>query len=204
MTASLQRTQAADGSYLIQPGDDLAISFYLNPEFNQDVVVRPDGGVSLQIVGTVRAVGLTPQQLADYLDTDYLRELRQPGVTVTVKNMPSRLIFVEGEVNHPGAFPADAGLTAMQAVAEAGGFTPDASRNVVLLRRDACGELSRSKIDLASATSTSADSDDQVLQSRDVMVVTPSAIANADQFVDHYLRRLLPVQPYVAATTPPL
>lgn len=202
-TALLQRTQARDGSYLIQPGDDLTITFYLNSEFNQDVIVRPDGRVSLQIVGTVQASGLTPQQLADNLDRSYLQELRDPGVTVTIKNMPSRQIFVEGEVSHPGAFPVDSGMTALQAVAAAGGFTPDASEKVVLIRRDACGQLARSEIDLASVTKASA-SDDQVLQSRDVIVATPSAIAKADQWVDHYLRRLMPVQPYVAANMPPL
>lgn len=202
-TALLQRTQARDGSYLIQPGDDLVITFYLNSEFNQDVIVRPDGRVSMQIVGTVQASGLTPQQLADNLDRLYLQELRAPGVTVTIKNMPSRQIFVEGEVSHPGAFPVDSGMTALQAVAAAGGFTPDASEKVVLIRRDACGQLARSEINLASATKASAD-DDQVLQSRDVIVATPSAIAKADEWVDHYLRRLMPVQPYVAANTPPL
>lgn len=201
--ALLQPEQAPNGSYLIQPGDELAIDFYLNPEFNQDVTVRPDGRISLQLIGTVEASNLTPQQLATELDKAYLRELREPGVTVTVKNMPSRQIFVEGEVSHPGAFPAEQGMTALQAVAEAGGFTPDASGEAVLIRRDACGDFSRSPIDLAEALKNPGGNEDQVLQSRDVLVVTPSTIANIDQWMDHYVRRLMPMQPYFAATAPP-
>lgn len=199
---SLQRAQAPDGSYLIQPSDDLVIDFYLNPEFNQDVTVRPDGKISVRLIGVVQAAGLTPQQLATNLDQAYLRELRAPGVTVTVKNMPSRQIFVEGEVAHPGAFPAESGTTILQAVAEAGGLTADAGSKAVLIRRDACGTTARSTVSLKNALNRTGSSDDLVLESRDIVVVPPSTIASMDNWVDHYLRRLMPVQPYLAANTP--
>ncbi len=203
-TASTQRVTSADGMYLIQAGDELAIAFYLNPEFNQDVIVRPDGRIALEMVGTMQASGHTPEQVAQQIDRAYLQELRSPGATVTVKNMPSRQVFVEGEVNRPGAFPADSGMTAIQAVAEAGGFTADASKKVVLIRRDACGQSAREIVNLAGEETSSNDTDDLVLQSRDVVIATPSAIANIDQWIDHYIRRLLPVQPYMATATPPL
>jgi polysaccharide export outer membrane protein len=199
---SLQRAQAPDGSYLIQPSDDLVIDFYLNPEFNQDVTVRPDGKVSCRLVGVVQAAGLTPQQLASNLDQAYLRELRAPGVTVTVKNMPSRQIFVEGEVAHPGAFPAEAGTTILQAVAEAGGLTQDAGSKAVLIRRDVCGVPQHSTVSLKHALNRSGSDDDLALESRDIVVVPPSTIASMDNWVDHYIRRLMPVQPYLAANTP--
>lgn len=197
-----QRGQAPDGSYLIEPSDDLVIDFYLNPEFNQDVAVRPDGKISVRLIGVVQAAGLTPQQLATNLDQAYLRELRAPGVTVTVKNMPSRQIFVEGEVAHPGAFPAESGTTILQAVAEAGGLTQDAGSKAVLIRRDVCGTAARSTVSLKNALNRSGSNDDLVLESRDIVVVPPSTIANMDNWVDHYIRRLLPVQPYLAANTP--
>lgn len=199
---SLQRAQAPDGSYLISPSDDLVIDFYLNPEFNQDVTVRPDGKISVRLIGVVQAAGLTPQQLATNLDQAYLRELRAPGVTVTVKNMPGRQIFVEGEVAHPGAFPAESGTTILQAVAEAGGLTGDAGSQAVLIRRDVCGNAARSTVSLKNALNRTGSNDDLVLESRDIVVVPPSTIANMDNWVDHYIRRLLPVQPYLAANTP--
>ncbi|HLH77658.1 MAG TPA: polysaccharide biosynthesis/export family protein [Candidatus Binataceae bacterium] len=201
---SLQRGQAPDGSYLIEPSDDLLIDFYLNPEFNQDVTVRPDGKISVRLIGEVPAAGLTPQQLATNLDQAYLRELRAPGVTVTVKNMPSRQIFVEGEVAHPGAFPVESGTTILQAVAEAGGLTKDAGSTAVLIRRDVCGNPARSAISLKRALNRAGSNDDLVLESRDIVVVPPSTIASMDNWVDHYLRRLMPVEPYLAANTPVL
>jgi polysaccharide export outer membrane protein len=206
VNASLQRPSDAHGAYLIQPGDDLFIDFYLSPEFNQEVTVRPDGKIALRLVGVVQAASLTPQQLAANLDQAYLSELRDPGVTVVVKNMPSREVFVEGEVQHPGAFPAEQGMTALQAVAKAGGFTQDAASTAVLIRRDACGQASRSVIDLSDAVKHPDRDDDLVLQSRDILVVPLSGVASVDEWVDHYIRRLLPIQPYFAATaaTPPL
>src|SRR5579863_2697867 len=65
-------------SYIIQPGDELAIDFYLNPEFNDQVSVSPDGKITLRLIGAVQAGGITPPQLAQAIDQKYLSELRSP------------------------------------------------------------------------------------------------------------------------------
>ena len=71
---------------------------------------------------------------------------------VHLKNMPGRQIYVQGEVTKPGAFPLQPGMTAVQALALAGGVTVDsAPQNTVLIRHDACGQSQGSKVDLASA-----------------------------------------------------
>lgn len=182
--------------YVINSGDELQISFYLSPEFNRDVTVRPDGKISLELVGDVQARGLTPEQLAQKLDRDYVTELRNPQVTVHVKNSPSRRIYVEGQVAHAGAFALEPGLTALEAIAEAGGVTDTGSAsNAVLIRRDACGQPQGMVIDLAAADG-GKHIDDVGLMPSDVVVVPRSGIANLDLFVHQYIQSLLPIQTY--------
>ncbi len=191
-----------DGSYLIQPGDQLSLEFYLSPEFNDEVTVRPDGKLTLRAIGDIKAWGLTPAQLAQELDKAYMSELRSPDAVVHVKNMPSRQVYVQGQVNKPGSFPLDTGMTAVQAVSAAGGLTDQASDNAILIRRDYCGEPSGVQIDLAQAMDHPEKSDDAVLMPRDVVVVPRSKIANVDLFVKQYIQGILPVPPYMSFPGP--
>ncbi len=117
--------------------------------------------------------------------------------------MPSRQVFVEGQVNHPGSFALQPGMTAMQAIANAGGQTDEAElSNVVLIRRDACGRADGSKIDLVSASATPDKGEDVMLMPHDTIVVPRSRIANMDLWVKQYIRDLMPVQPYLAPSIP--
>jgi protein involved in polysaccharide export with SLBB domain len=193
---------APDGSYLIQPGDQLNIEFYLNPEFNDDVTVRPDGLITLRIVGDVKAWGLTPAQLAVNLDHAYSSELRSPDAVVHVKNMPNREVYVEGQVLKPGAFPLEGGMTTIQAISEAGGLTDEAANHAVLIRRDACGQPSGIKIDVKDAMKHPEHDQDLALMPRDVIVVPRSKIANVDLFVKQYIQGLIPIPPYLSFPGP--
>lgn len=197
----IMRASARDGSYIIQPGDDLSINFYLNQEFNQEVTVRPDGKVAMQAVGNLQASGLTPQQLAQEVNQAYSTELRNPGATVVVKNMPSRQVFVDGQVTKPGMFPLEEGMTAVQAVAEAGGLTDKAGGEAVLIRRDMCGVPTGIPFKVKDAEK-GGGVEDVALQSRDIIVVPQSHIANMNQWVEQYIRNMMPIQPYFALTPP--
>lgn len=189
-------------NYHIQAGDQLAIDFYLNSEFNDNVSVQPDGNIILRLVGPLRAAGLTPAQLASEINTAYAKELKDPGATVHVQNMPSRQVFVEGQVSHPGAFQLQPGMTALQAIANAGGVTDEAAPDsAVLIRRDACGRVEGSKLDLASAVDSPDKGEDVMLAPHDTLIIPRSRIANMDLFVQQYIRGLLPIQPYI---TPPI
>jgi polysaccharide export outer membrane protein len=187
------------GKYVIRPGDELQIDFYLNSEFNRDTIVRPDGEVSLDVVGAVPAAGLTPEQFADKLDRAYASELRSPGATVHLKNSPAWRVYVQGQVAHAGAFTLHPGMTALQAVAEAGGVTDTAGTNsAVLIRRDACGNAQGIAIDLTAADNRLGKKvDDVALVPADVVVVPRSRIADLDLFVKQYIQGLLPIQPYL-------
>lgn len=204
-TAAAAQQPADSHAYHIQPGDQLDIGFYLDPEFNDQVTVGPDGKIALRMVGPVQAAGMTPAQLAAQIDKDYLSELRSPDAVVNVKNMPGRQVYVEGEVNHPGAFLLQPGMTALQAIAEAGGVTPDASDNdAVLIRHDACGRPAGARVDLASAVDSPGNGEDAALMPYDILVVPRSGIANVDLFVKHYITGLLPFPPYMTFAGPPL
>jgi polysaccharide biosynthesis/export protein len=193
---------APDGSYLIQPGDQLSLEFYLNPEFNDEVTVRPDGNLTLRIIGDIKAWGLTPAQLAQALDKAYMSELRSPDAVVHVKNMPSRQVYVQGQVSKPGSFPLEAGMTAVQAVSEAGGLTDQAGDDAILIRRDLCGQPSGIRVKLAKAMDHPEKGEDVALMPRDVIVVPRSTIANVDLFVKQYVQGLLPIPPYMSFPGP--
>ncbi len=196
--ARIQAATADDANYRIQPGDQLDLAFYLNPEFNDEVMVRPDGKITLRLIGSVAAAGLTTDQLAQELDKDYSSELRDPGASVHVKSMPSREVYVEGRVARPGAFPLQPGMTALQAISDAGGFTDDAGdKGVVLIRRDMCGTPHGTKLDLDAAVNKDGSDEDVALLPRDMIVVPRSGIGNLDLFVQQYVRNLIPIQPYL-------
>ena len=199
--ASIVEAASQDTDYRIQRGDQLALDFYMNPEFNDTATVDPDGKIVLRLVGSVQAAGLTTDALAASLDKAYSNELRNPGASVHLKNLPSRKVYVEGEVAKPGAFQLQPGMTAVEALALAGGVTVDSNpASTVLIRRDACGQAQGSKVDLASALKNPGSAEDVALMSRDVVVVPRSGIANADLWVKQHIRDVLPVEPYISPT----
>jgi polysaccharide export outer membrane protein len=191
---------ADEDVYHIRPGDKLHITFYLNSEFDTDASPRPDGKIELAAVGEVMAVGLTPVQLEAQLNQLYLKELRDPGATVRVDESPARVVFVTGEVAHPGTVPLAPGMTALQAVAASGGLTDSAGpSDVVLIRRDACGQPHDEPLNLSKVLKEKSNRDDVVLAPTDLLIVPKSGIANADLIVKQYIRDLLPVTPYLSA-----
>ncbi len=199
MAAAMANPTADDeNNYRIQPGDVLDIDFYLSPEFNDEPTVRPDGKITLRLVGEVQAKDRTPAALARDLDNAYARELNSPEVTVHVKSTPSRQVYVDGQVAHPGAFAIEPRMSAIQAVAEAGGVTEEAApANTVLIRRDACGVPAGIKIDLATARSGTGPNQDPGVLPGDIVYVPRSKIADVGLFVKQYVKNLLPVQPYI-------
>jgi polysaccharide export outer membrane protein len=197
--ASIEESAQQDSNYRIQRGDQLALDFYMNAEFNDTVTVDPDGKIVLRLVGPIQAAGLTTDQLASSVDKAYQNELRNPGAVVHLRSMPGREIYVTGEVTKPGSFPLQPGMTMVQALALAGGVTVDsAPDSTILIRRDACGQSQGSTVDLAAALKQPGSSEDVALMPRDVVVVPRSKIANADLWVKQHIRDILPVEPYIS------
>lgn len=126
---------AVSNDYLIGAEDILEISVWRNPDLSRSVQVRPDGRISLPVVRDVVAVGKTPLQLADELTKRLKEYVQNPVVAISVKEANSYNIFILGEVIKPGKYPLKSKTTLLQGLTIAGGFTPIAARNLVVIFR---------------------------------------------------------------------
>lgn len=127
---------ALSPDYVIGVEDVIEISVWKNPDVSKTVMVRPDGMISLPLVGDVKAAGLTPLQLRDTLN-EALKEYQETVVTsVIVQEINSYRIFILGEVMSPGTYTMTRKMSVLQAIALAGGFNPFASRKIVLVREN--------------------------------------------------------------------
>lgn len=132
---------AQSNDYELQPGDLLAITVYEEPELSREVLVRPDGGISLPLVGDIRAAGMSPDAVRAELETQLADFIPGASVTVAVQQTTGNRVFVVGKVNAPGAYPIYRPLDVMQALALAGGTAQFAELdNIRILRRDAEGK----------------------------------------------------------------
>jgi len=122
--------------YRLQAGDVLSVSVWKEQDLQTDVLVRPDGAFSFALAGEVDAVGKTVDEVRGILVERLKRYIPSPVVTVAVKQIGGNRVYVVGRVNHAGDFPLSSPLDVMQAIALAGGTTPFAAINdIVILRR---------------------------------------------------------------------
>ena len=109
------------GDYIIGPEDVLAINVWKEPEISRAVPVRPDGKISLPLVGDIVASGLTPMQLEKEISEDLKAYIANPEVTVIVQAVNSRKFNIVGEISRPGTYPLTKQMTVLDAIAQAGG-----------------------------------------------------------------------------------
>lgn len=121
--------------YLIGPEDVLEITVWRNTDLSKLVTVRPDGKISLPLIGDISAVGRTAAQLSEDISVKLKEFKENPQVSIVVKEVNSYAIYVLGEVAHPGKFPLKSKTTLLQAITIAGGFTPTAARNKIVIFR---------------------------------------------------------------------
>jgi protein involved in polysaccharide export with SLBB domain len=178
--------------YLIQPGDQLDIKFFYNPEINETVTVRPDGKISLQLVDEVQAAGLQPSQLDEILTKEYAQELKKPMITVIVKSFQGQRIYVGGEVNRQGLITLAGDMTPLQAVLNAGGFKETANpESAIIIRKGTDNRPVPIRMNLMDAMHGKSGSADFLLQAQDIVYVPKTAIAKANKFVNQYIEDLL-------------
>jgi polysaccharide export outer membrane protein len=194
------RQPPAPTPYRIQFGDTLQVRFYRNPELNQDVIVRPDGYISLPFVDDVMAAGKTPTEVDDDLTRRFRGELAVPDVTVIVSAYGGRRIYIGGEVRGEGVYDLAGGETLYQAIDKAGGFLDSAHRRqTILIRKDANGKPVGHSFNLREVEYGNTPELDVPLQPYDIVFVPKSKIANVGLFVDQYIRSVLPISPGQAA-----
>lgn len=137
LTRSSHEAATVDPKYVIGAQDVLDISVWKEPAITRTEPVRPDGKISLPLLNDVQAAGLTPSQLAANITRDLRKYLENPQVTVIVTAINSQRIFIMGEVGRPGVFQMLPNMTILQALSEAGGFTPFAKlKNIYVLREE--------------------------------------------------------------------
>ena len=123
--------------YVIGPNDLLSIVFWRDKDMSADVVVRPDGKISLPLLNEIQAAGLTPEQLRAQLVEAAGKILEQPNATVVVKEIHSRNAFITGKVAKPGSYTLSADVNVMQMIALAGGLLEYADdKNIVVIRTE--------------------------------------------------------------------
>ena len=183
-------------AYLLQPGDNLDIKFYYNPELNENVTIRPDGKISLLIIDEIYAAGLTPAQLDEALIKAYSSQLKQPKITVIVKSFGGQRIYVGGEVKLPQVLTVIGHIDALQAIFNTGGFTNDAKlSSVMIISKGKDNRPTARKVDLKKVLNGEATGEDFMLRPFDMVYVPKTELAQADEFMAH-IYNLIPRNVY--------
>ena len=128
---------AAPADYVIGPNDQLSIVFWRDKDISGDVIVRPDGKISLPLLNEIQAAGFTPEQLRAHVVEAAAKYLEQPNATVIVKEIHSRNAYITGKVTKSGTYVLAVDMTVMQLIALAGGLLEYADdKNIVIIRNE--------------------------------------------------------------------
>ena len=179
--------------YRLGPGDELSITFPFNAELNHDGPIGPDGRFTMPLVGSLPLAGDTVSEATLTIAT----ALRQEGIvadarpSLTIRRYAAS-VYVGGEVRQPGVFQLSVGMDPFQAVIVAGGLLDTAkSKRIAIIRRGNDGHVSLTYVDL-HAYARGGVTGLPLLEPRDVVFIPKSSIAEADNWVEQYLNKLLP------------
>jgi len=126
--------------YVIGPEDVLGVVYWRDKDMTGDVAVRPDGKISLPLLNDVQAAGMTLAQLRDRLVDASKQYFEDPSITVVVKQMNSRKVYITGEVSKPGPYPLVGPTTVLQLISIAGGLREYAESKKILIVRNENGK----------------------------------------------------------------
>ncbi len=128
-------------AYLVQPGDILEISVWKEEGLQQEVLVRPDGGLSFPLAGDFKAQGKSLIEIQKIISERLSQYIADPVITVSAKQLLGNRIYVIGKVNKPGEYIVNRYVDVMQALSMAAGMTPfSAVNDIKILRRDKDGK----------------------------------------------------------------
>src|SRR5215471_13162765 len=162
---------AVDADYKIGPQDVVRIDVWKEPDISRTIPVRPDGKITLPLLNDVQAAGMTAMQLAASLRDSFSKYLTNPQVTVTVTEINSCRVYITGEVVRAGALPLLPGMTVLQALSSAGGFTQFArTKNIYVLRTED-GKQVKHPFNYKEVVKGNLQDQNIVLQPGDVIVV---------------------------------
>jgi polysaccharide export outer membrane protein len=157
--------------YVIGPDDVLDVRFWKDQDMSGEVVVRPDGRISLPLLNDVPAAGLTPDQLRARLTDEARRYVESPNATVIVKTINSRKVFITGQVEKPGPYPLTSRVTVVQLIAMAGGLREYAEAEKIVIMRSESGRVTPLKFDYTKLTEGKNVSQNIELRPGDTVIV---------------------------------
>lgn len=157
--------------YIIQEGDVLFISVWLEEDLREEVVVRPDGRISFPLAGDIRASGLTFAELKERIKTRLTDYIKHPEVSISFRKSGGKKVVVMGAVKHPGVYFVTGENTVMEAIASAQGFTDTASPSGVTLIREGQQNPTGLKLDLSKAIDKSDLGQNIRVQAEDIIYI---------------------------------
>ena len=181
-------------TYKMVPFDLIAVRFTYHPEQDPKapLAIRPDGNITLDGIGLVRAAGLTPDELGKEIAAKSSKRLRDPEVLVTVTQFAPRQIYVGGQVNSPGIAKFQGEITPLQAILDRGGFNDQAQKDSVILIRNTGGpEPIIGRINIIQGLEDGVP-EKITLLTNDILYVPMSGIARADLWVKQHLNDIIP------------
>jgi polysaccharide export outer membrane protein len=170
--------------YTVHPSDMLELSFPLTPEFNQNVMVQPDGYITLRDAGDIPAAGRTLPELNEAIKKAYNKILHDPVVSVYPKDFEKPYFVVGGQVSKPGKFDWRGDVTLTEAIAIAGGFTDAAKHSQVLLFRRVSDEWAEAKvINVKEMINARNLGEDPMVQPGDMLYIPKNTISKVKPFI---------------------
>jgi protein involved in polysaccharide export with SLBB domain len=176
----------AQAPYRLAAGDTVELKFFYNPELNETVQIRPDGTISLALIGDVQMSGKTASDVSAELQQRYRTIVKDPANTVQIRTYGRQIVYVGGEVARPGSV--------LEAVLDAGGPRVTAASSVVLIRQNEKGVPVSQVISIKSQHRNVPQAAGIQLQAFDVLLLPESKIAQVDRWVDQYIKQVLPGQ----------
>ena len=176
----------------LAPGDIIEVQFYYTPELNDNQTIRPDGKISLQLVGDVEVEGKSPDELREDLLKLYEPHLKDPQINVVIRSLPNRLVYVGGQVAVPGIVEMPGPMSLMEAIIQAGGLDYQKAevKNIVVIRHTEDKRLAYS-VNLEPVLK-GKETDQFMLEPKDIVYVSQSKIVEINQWVDQHINRLIP------------
>ena len=173
------------------PGDVISTEFLYWPELDVEQQIRPDGKISLQLVGHIDVSGLTVEEMDEHLHEIYADKINGPQITTVVRSFGNRRAYVAGEVENPGFIDLTDQMTALEAVMASGGFDKRSANleDVVIIRHidgERYAKLLNFNLPLNDPNA------DLLLAPRDIIYVSRTTIDEVNQWVDQYINRLIP------------
>lgn len=173
-----------DQRYRIQANDVVEVQFRFTPELNFTATVQPDGYVSCQAAGDVSIAGLTVAEASTAIAAKAVVRLKDPEVTVLLKDFVKPHFVVAGEVNHPGTYDLRGDVGIIQAIAMSGGFKDSAKRTQVVLVRKANAEYAEVKVfDMNKRMSPQEMREDITLRPDDMLVIPRNRITKIEPYI---------------------